>query len=55
MSENARMEPLSYDYVTKDICKKWTDSGRADLASRFQQADLLAQRLVGMEHLEHVN
>ena len=38
MTENARMEPLSYEFVTKEVCKKWSDSGKADLASKFVQA-----------------
>ena len=40
------MEPLSYEFVTKEVCKKWSDSGKADLATKFIQADLLNQRTI---------
>ena len=29
------MEPTSYDYVTKDVCKKWSSDGKSDILGQF--------------------
>ena len=34
---NVRMEPCSYTVVTKDICKSWTTTGKADIQSQFSE------------------
>ena len=35
MTDSVRMEPTSYDYVTKDVCKKWSSDGKSDILGQF--------------------
>ena len=36
-SNGTRMEPSSYTVITKEICKTWSSSGKADILAQFGQ------------------